>query len=57
MFSRLSVGFRADPGVLVRNPLINFKKALEIMDKHERKDYHKDAVVRMDTFVKVMSGK
>ena len=35
MFSRLIVAFRADPGVLVCNPLINFKKALEIMDKHE----------------------
>ena len=55
MFGR-TVGFRADPGVLVSSPLLNFKKALEILEKHMGKDYHKEAVVKMDTFVRVMSG-
>ena len=51
------MGFHGDPTVLVSNLLVNFKKALEIMDKHERKDYHKDAVVKMETFVKLISSK
>ena len=55
MFS-LIVGFRADPEVLVSSPLLNFKKALEILEKHIGRDYHKLAVVKMDTFMKVMSG-
>ena len=55
MFGR-TIGFRADPGVLVSSPLLNFKKALEILEKHMSRDYHKLAVVKMDTFVKVMSG-
>ena len=55
MFS-LTVGFRADPGVPVSSPLLNFKMALEILEKHMGRDYHKLAVVKMDTFTKVMSG-
>ena len=35
---------------------INFKHAIEILKKHEQKDYHKEDVVKMDSFVKVMSG-
>ena len=49
--------FRADPGVLVSSPLINFKKALEILEKHTGKVYHKEAVATMDTFfLKVMTS-
>ena len=46
----------ADPGVLVTNLLKNFRKALETLDKHNAKDYHKQAVIKMDAFLKVMTG-
>ena len=42
--------------MLVKNPLTNFKKALESLNKHADKVYHKAAVVRMDDFLKVMKG-
>ena len=51
-----TVGFRTDPGVLVSSPLLNFKKALEILEKHMGKHYHKEAAVKMDMFVKMMNG-
>ena len=47
---------RSDPGVLVQRPLTNFTKALELLDKHTAKSYHKAAIVRYDDFVKVMRG-
>ena len=34
-----------------------FTKALELFRKHAKKGYHKEAVVRADEFVKVMSHK
>ena len=55
LFSR-SGSLRADPGVLVSNPLTNFRKALELLDKHGGKEYHKVALVKMDAFLKVMTG-
>ena len=51
-----SKNFCAQAGVLVSNALTNFKHAIEILKKHEQKDYHREAVLKMDTFVKVMSG-
>ena len=48
--------FCADPGVLVSSPLINFKKALETLEKHTGKVYHKEAVATMDAFLKVMTS-
>ena len=45
-----------DPGVLVKSPLTKFKNALELLNKHSDKSYHKTAVVKMDEFVKVMTG-
>ena len=47
---------RVDPGVLVSSPLINFKKALETVEKHTGKVYHKEAVATMDNFLKVMTN-
>ena len=47
---------RFGPGVLVSTPLTNFKKALEMLEKHNGRDYHKMAVVTMDNFVSVMCG-
>ena len=35
----------AEPGVLVTNPMKNFRKALETLDKHNAKDYHKQTVI------------
>ena len=55
LFSR-SENFRSDPGVLVKSPLTKFKNALEILNKHLDKSYHKTAVVKMDESVKVMMG-
>ena len=55
LFSR-SASHNADPGVLVTNPLTNFRKALETLEKHNAKDYHKEALVKMDSFFKVMTG-
>ena len=40
-------------GVLVSYALTKFKLAIENLKKH---DYHKEAVVKMESFVKVMSG-
>ena len=51
-----SESLRSDPGVLVKNPLSNFKKALESLHKHAEKSYHKTTVVKMDEFLKVMTG-
>ena len=55
LFSRVK-SLRADPGVLVTNPMTNLKKALETLQKHNGKDYHMEAVAAMDTFMMVMSG-
>ena len=54
LFSRSGI-LRSDPGILVSGPLVFFK-ALELLDKHMEKSYHKTAVVKMDAFVKVMTG-
>ena len=51
-----SKNFRAQAGVLVSYAFTNFKHAIEILKKHEQKDYHKEAVVKMESFMKVMSG-
>ena len=56
LFGR-SENFCSDPGVLVKSPLTKFKNALELLNKHSDRSYHKTAVVRMDEFVKVMNGK
>jgi hypothetical protein len=51
-----SSGYRgSDPGVLVSRSLTNFTKALEVLHKHVGKQYHKDAVLRSDDFLKVMT--
>lgn len=52
----MSKNFRAQAGVLVSYALTNFKHAIDSFKKHEQKDYHKEAVVKMESFVKVMSG-
>uniref|UniRef100_A0A1X7V4B7 Uncharacterized protein n=1 Tax=Amphimedon queenslandica TaxID=400682 RepID=A0A1X7V4B7_AMPQE len=44
------------PGILFSKPLINFKKALEIIRKHIKKDHHQASVVKSDKFMKVMSN-
>ena len=56
MFSR-NVSLRADPGILVGTALTNFRKALEILRKHVNKDYHKNAVTVLDSFLSGMSGR
>ena len=45
----------SDPGVLVSRHLTAFTKALELLRKHADKLYHKDAVLRSDEFLKVMT--
>ena len=52
----MSKNFHAQAGVLVSYALTNFKHATDNLKKHEQKDYHKEAVVKMELFVKVMSG-
>lgn len=42
--------------MLVSYAFTNFKHAIEIFKKHEQKDYHKEVVVKMQSFMKVMSG-
>ena len=56
LFSR-NANFRSDPGVLVKSPLTNFQKALELLDKHTNMMYHKRAVVDYEAFMKVMTQK
>lgn len=51
-----SKNFRAQAGVLVSYALTHFKHAIDSLKKHEQKDYHKEAVVKMESFMKVMSG-
>ena len=48
------MNFRSDPGVLVTKPLSNFQKALEILNKHDNKPFHRSSVVQMEEFLKVM---
>ena len=40
----------------VRHPLINFKKALEMLHKHSNKEHHKVAIVHAEEFERSMSG-
>ena len=49
-----SVG--ADLGVLATKPLINFRKALEILRVHGERMYHKITVVSLVSFQKVMTN-
>lgn len=56
LFFKPSMNMRSDPGVLVKKPLTNFQKALEILNKHDSKEFHKFSVVRMSDFIKVMSN-
>ena len=42
--------------VLMRCPLIKFRKALETLLSHKRAEYHKQALVKMTSFVELMSG-
>ena len=45
----------SDPGVLVSKPVTNFKKALDILRNHVRKEHHVNSIVHRDNFLKVMS--
>lgn len=56
LFFKPSPNFHGDPGVLVTKPLINFQKALEILNKHESREFHKFSVIQMDEFYKVMTN-
>ena len=38
------IKFHAGPGVLVSTPSIEFRKALETLENHTRKDYYKEVV-------------
>ena len=49
-----SYTFRSDPGVLVKTPLTDFKRALEKLDYHSDRSYH---LLKLDEFTKVMSGR
>ena len=55
LFARIS-SLRCDPDLLVKTPLTDFKRALEKLDQHADRHYHKQSVVAMDEFVKVLSG-
>ena len=56
MVASASSGYcSSDPGVLVSSPLAVFTKALEVQNKHVAKQYHKDAVLRSNYFLKVMT--
>lgn len=44
-------------GVLVKSPLVKFKKALDILSTHNNTEYHKDACAKFTAFSEVMSGK
>ena len=52
-----STDLRTPPGILVNTPLTNFRKALEILDKHSHKQYHKTAILKMNDFQKVMTNR
>ena len=54
LFAR-SVNWSADPGALVNKPLVNFRRALELLRLHAEKMYHKTAVVSFEAFQKVMT--
>ena len=45
----------SDPRVPVSKPLTNFKKALDILRNHVRKEHHLNSIVHRDDFLKVMS--
>ena len=53
-----ATGYRGqDPGVLVSQPLTNFKKALEKIDGHRKKEYHSTAITRANEFQRIQEGK
>ena len=52
-----SCGYKGSkPGILVSHALTTYNKALELCRKHTNKSHHKDAIVRADDFVKVMTN-
>ena len=57
LYSAQSGYHGSDPGILVSRPMTTFTKALELLRKHAEKGYHKEAVVRADDFVRVMTHK
>ena len=42
--------------MLVKHPLTQFNKVLELLEKQTAKEYHKIAVVRVKEFLQVMKG-
>ena len=44
-------------GVLVRSPMVKFKKALETLQLHDIAQYHRDASVKAVALIDVMEGK
>lgn len=56
LFFTPTVSFRSDPGVLGTKPLTNFQKAIEIMNKHDNKLFHRSSMIKMDNFLKVMTN-
>ena len=44
-------------GVLVRSPMVRFKKALETLQLHDIAQYHRDASVKAVALIDVMEGK
>ena len=53
-----ATGYRGnDPGVPVCSPPRNLTKALEILKKHQEKEYHHTAVIQADKFLQRTEGK
>ena len=54
-------GFRSAPDLFIRKPMgdsdSHFVKALELFKQHNERDYHKQAVISLEEFMKVISNK
>ena len=46
----------SSPGILVSRPWTQFATALEAFHRYAHKDYHRDAVVKAEEFLKVASN-
>ena len=44
-------------GVLVRSPMVKFKKALETLQLHDITQYHREARIKAVAFINVMEGR
>ncbi len=55
LFARADISQRVAKSALVSKPLVNFRKAIELLREHAQREYHKVAVLSLEAFRSVFS--